>query len=167
MLSNYFCMKQADSAVTKQRPPSCPDGMRQYGLHCYAQGVDTNRLLRIPELRPCTDGQRDDGTSCWEDLKCSTHCDGNWNWKDGGWCHTKCGGCGCIKKTRFQRMYCPEGYEYDGVGMCYARSNLLQNVGVCPGGWEMDPGGLICMEKCPQNMKISILLGTHGIYLLP
>lgn len=151
--ANYFCQK-GGSIVTKQRVPQCPAGMRQYGLHCYHEGVDTNRLLRIPEKRPCGPGQRDDKTSCWEDLKCSTRCDGKWNWKDGGLCHTKCSGCGCIKKTLFQRMYCPTGYEYDGVGMCYARSNLLQNVGVCPDDtWEMDPGGLICMKKCPAGYK--------------
>jgi hypothetical protein len=96
------------------------------------------------------DNSRDDGTSCWEDLHttgggchgggCHTNCDSHWNSGDGGFCHTHCDpiycdpiitrGCGCIKKTAFDRYTCPPGQTLHG-SLCYLD---------CPAGQEHPPG---------------------------
>lgn len=129
-------------------PPSvlddCPSDLEKSGALCYKKcRKGFNRLAQtcwvndvkvgvgtIPGKKPCDAGQRDDGTSCWEDAKCTTNCDSNWNWADGGYCHTTCGGCGCIKKTLMDRSDC--GSNKDLIaGLCYDK---------CPAGMEHIPG---------------------------
>jgi hypothetical protein len=120
----------------------CPSGMRDDGTSCwkdsYGRGVG-----RIPDKAPCPDGMRDDGTSCWEDLKCTTKDNGYYNyswgsvnctdgrpWRFQGYsdCYktwiakleTTCSGCGCIKKTLFDRQSCKADEEMNG-GLCYPK----------------------------------------------
>ena len=110
---------------------------------------------RIPDKGGCPNGWRDDGTSCWEDLKTTG------GGCRGGGCHTgyfgerlrgafgedwgpklstKCdpivcdpivtSGCGCIKLNLFQRQTC--GADEDKIdGLCYKK---------CPAGMEHVPG---------------------------
>lgn len=152
-LSNYFCQRKGGLSVT---PMDCPQDMERYGLHCYAKGVDTSQLLKIPTLSPCPSGTRDDGTSCWEDLKCKTTTTSKWDASKGGFFRTTCGGCGCIKKTKFQRLQCPNGYYSDGVGMCYARSSLLDDVGTCPQGKSRSAAGLCSTGKILRPKKRAV-----------
>jgi len=135
--------------------PSCNDAgfTKKYGGICYNDHVDTNLLIKIPNKNACPNGQRDDGTSCWEDFSCSTHCDSNWNWNDGGFCHTNCGGCGCIKTNLFDRQYCDTGYDLI-AGMCYAQSRPLKitrpmaDVGQCPPNYHKPDGLGTCYQNC-------------------
>lgn len=133
-------------------PDSCPPGQEfQAGLcrvpckagydavldRCWAH-IDTvgNGVGHIPGKKPCSDFQReegwdnsrDDGTSCWEDLR--TWTTGDWRkpvWESG---HQEfhSAGCGCIKKTAMQRYQCPPGQS-------------------------LQPGGALCVEDCPPGME--------------
>lgn len=143
MMENYFCIREEPLQISVK---NCPRNMQQVGLHCYHEGVDTSLLVKGGTLRDCDPGQRDDGTSCWEDLKCSVHCDSRWDWNDGGFCHWRCNGCGCIKKTRFDRVICPHGY-YNVAGMCYARSNPVEDVGTCGTGTTPSAIGPYCVNN--------------------
>lgn len=123
----------------------------------YDRGVGT-----IPGKAPCASGLRDDGTSCWEDVKCSTVDDGYYNYTwgcvgcyDGNntcrndcyrtWIanlKTSCSGCGCIKTTLMQRQTCPSGQELV-EGLCYP---------VCKSGYSsVDGAPTICKKACPSG----------------
>jgi len=132
---------------------TCGEGMEQSGLICYEKckpgytGVGPvcwaniitvgNGVGNIPDKAPCEPGQRDDGTSCWEDWKCNTVCDapngrrdafGNcWAWD----LKTTCGGCGCIKKTLFGRQYAGNPNQELIGALVYDK---------CPAGMEHPPG---------------------------
>jgi len=99
---------------------------------------------RIPDKAPCDAGQRDDGTSCWEDWKCNTWDDGYYNYSwgiygcwdgvNGHWWNgrgdryrtwiaklkTDCNGCGCIKKAAWDRYRCRDDEELNGA-LCYPK----------------------------------------------
>jgi hypothetical protein len=137
--------------------PKCndPNFPKQQGSICYHKDVNTALLVKTPGKRGCDGGQRDDGTSCWEDLK--TSC----GW--GGWhntvLHCNTTGCGCIKKNLFDRQYCDSGYDLK-AGMCYAQSRTVGAVestgggaGVCPPGQEKQ--GLLCYPNCPDGWSKS------------
>jgi hypothetical protein len=91
-------------------------------------------------LQDCAPGQRDDGTSCWEDWctggywnytgGCGTELVKCWDGRTG--CHGDCyrtwicnqfNGCGCIKKNKYERMYCKDStHELNQVlGLCYPK----------------------------------------------
>ena len=89
----------------------------------YGRGVG-----RIPDKKPCPEGLRDDGVSCWSDAHIYGKgcCCTLW-----GCCHNcRAGyhddGCTCrktdvgIKVTLGQRQICPEGYEKYGL-LCYPK----------------------------------------------
>jgi hypothetical protein len=138
-----MCMKNCDTGYTKTAGVcyKCPDGYPDdIGALCrkqcasgytnisgtcwkdngtYGVGVGT-----IPLKQGCDAGQRDDGTSCWEDWKCNTWWD-NCSWKGAygeciGGAKTDCGGCGCIKKTLGNRQYCDGDKELRN-GLCYTK----------------------------------------------
>jgi hypothetical protein len=85
----------------------CIPGYNGVGPVCWANLTDVGAGT-FPEKRGCASGQRDDGTSCWEDWACNTwECDRlrgvfgeDWGPK---YC-TSCGGCGCIKANLFDRQ---------------------------------------------------------------
>ena len=105
-----------------------------------------NTAGRIPDKNPCPAGTRDDGTSCWEDLSCTTVDNGYYNYTwgcgtaiapcwDNSWgckdtCYrtwiaspsTTCSGCGCIVKTLFDRQTCAADEELI-TGLCYKKCN--------------------------------------------
>jgi hypothetical protein len=158
-----------DSFPAKLKPcsnwsPNYRDDGTSCWLDTYPNGVGT-----IPEKSPCKAGQRDDGTSCWEDWSCNTYCDWNWNWDDGGYCHTRCSGCGCIKQALWERSYCP-GDKVRIAGLCYnpcrpgyhfVGGNLCEPDGgpgirvtlgerqYCPSGYTNVAG--ICWAQCPDG----------------
>ncbi len=101
---------------------SCPNGLRNDGISCWddikcntncggcgciknsarycAKGHINMGLYKQCKGYGCKDNLRFDGTSCWEDVKCST----------------KCSGCGCVKQRA--KLECPPGYHLNGV-FCY------------------------------------------------
>jgi hypothetical protein len=104
---------------------SCDEGYHGVGPLCWADSQNIG-IGKIPDKRNCGYYQeneswkrcRDDGTSLWEDFSCRTYCDGNWSWSDGGFCHTSCNGCGCIRKNLFDRQYCQDGGDVVAA-LCY------------------------------------------------
>jgi hypothetical protein len=123
-----FCMEE------------CADGFFNFGGVCYADSYGIG-FGRIPDKAPCDPGQRDDWTSCWEDLYCNGYWNYTWGWggltkcwdgETAGWkgrndCHRTwlidfgdCHGCGCIKKNAFQRYRCNEDEELHGA-LCYPK----------------------------------------------
>lgn len=118
----------------------CKDGYTKSGLICYQNCRDGyNSTLglctrptqsydrgggRIPDKRDCPNGQRDDGTSCWEDIHCETHWDSCLNKTFWGAClggvTTSCSGCGCIKQRLSDRQYCRDDEEMKD-GLCYKK----------------------------------------------
>ena len=124
------------ACVPVNTPCTDPGFTTKQGGICYSDKVRKLPGGAIATTIPATQKKcsdwnsswRDDGTSCWEDLKCETHADSNWNWTNGGFIHTTCGGCGCIKKTAFQRYGCPEGYESSSLGLCQAVTRPLKSL---------------------------------------
>lgn len=142
--------KHYDAGCWENPPP----GYTAVSFVAWADSVDVG-AGRIPDKRPCdafaaAEGwvrNRDDGTSCWEDWACNTYCDGNWSWSDGGYCHTNCNGCGCIKKALWDRQYCADGGDLID-GLCYS---------ACPEGKKHIPG---MPYLCQTDGPLSIPLGT-------
>ena len=124
----------------------CTDGYKKYGGLCYHPNVDTSKLIRIPDKGPCDSGQRDDGTSCWEDHK-KTGCRGHRCWI------AVYSGCGCIRKNLSDRQSCPAGYNL-AAGMCYAvskpapQSKSITEVGECKDPAKTEAAGGMCYEPC-------------------
>ena len=132
---------------------ACKAGYDPVLDRCWAH-IDTvgNGVGNIPGQRGCYDFQvsegwdnsRDDGTSCWEDAHlsgggCHHECSGDWRkpvWESGHQvCSDHCDpivskGCGCIKKTAFDRYKCNDNQELHGA-LCYDK---------CPAGMEHPPG---------------------------
>ena len=86
---------------------ACAPGYNGVGPVCWAEtknvGVGT-----LAKVTPCSDmpetkDWREDPLLCWKDLKCETYCDDNWDWSDGGFCHTKCTG----PEVRARTLTCP------------------------------------------------------------
>jgi hypothetical protein len=102
--------------------PKCTPGYKGASFVCWADTEDVGAGT-LPSKGPCDPGQRDDDTSCWEDYK--GH--GCYDLFGTPWCDFW--GCGCIKKTLFDRQYCPGGDLIDGL--CYKK---------CPAGKEHVPG---------------------------
>ena len=139
----------------------CTDGYKKYGGLCYHPNVDTSKLSRIPDKSGCDSGQRDDGTSCWEDHR-KTGTRGHRGWID------VYGGCGCIKKTLMQRQSCPAGYSGPTGGFCYAvskpapQSKSLTEIGQCNDPAKKEAAGGMCYEPC-SNFGASFKRSAVGL----
>jgi len=108
-----LCYKKPDWAykvVAGTAWEGCKNGMTDTGVRC-EHLVDVG-IGRIPDKMGCDGGQRDDGTSCWEDYKAHGRLTSLSLVDD-----TNFYGCGCIKKTLMQRQHCPNGDMIDGL--CY------------------------------------------------
>ena len=137
----------------------CGAGQKKYGGVCYDNNVNTSLLIKIPSKSGCDSGQRDDGTSCWEDHR-KTGTRGHRGWID------VYGGCGCIKKTLMQRQSCPAGYDLK-AGMCYAKSSVPQSkslteVGQCNDPAKKEAAGGMCYEPC-SNFGASFKRSAVGL----
>lgn len=120
----------------------------------------------------CPSGQRDDGTSCWEDYKvkpdsCAYTIKGCKRWdyfsdaslvKD--WCAEwgdvcqaglKGSGCGCIKKTVMDRYSCPDGYSPSTSGLCQADAKPAK-LSIIRKSYPRTPGG-ISLKVFPKKRK--------------
>jgi hypothetical protein len=120
---------------------------------CWIDAEQISATTKSAKKGDCDPGQRDDGVSCWEDLKCNTYWDPcasrSPGWLGGGCvggAKTECKGCGCIKKTLFQRQYCDEGETMVGT-----------------------PGGNMCKENCKTGYsEIGVgLCGPQGKANIP
>ena len=128
----------------------CEAGYKGIGPVCWADTHKVNTVGRIPDKGGCPGGMRDDGTSCWDDLKTTGGgCRGGNTYECGRlrgvfgedwgpeWCTApiQCDpvvttGSGTIKMTLFQRQSC--GANEDLIdGLCYNK---------CPVGTDHVPG---------------------------
>lgn len=109
------------------------------------------RTVRIPNRAPCGPGLRDTDLTgnnigdCWDDLKCTTNCSGDWNpstWR----CNTSCTGCACVRTWSWDRENCNfgDGKTYDRyLSLC--RSD-------CPAGTSAPTRiDLFCKNPCSSN----------------
>jgi len=142
----------------------CPTGYRDDGAYCAKPAAYGRGTGRSPDKGPCPPGQRDDGTSCWEDFKTKTEDKGYWNYSPGCgtlvapcWdgtkvCKNDCyrtwivklvttsTGCGCIKKTLFDRQSCRPDEDLKD-GLCYPKCREgFHAVGCC-----------VCSPDCPPD----------------
>lgn len=149
-------------------PTSCPAG-KHYDAGCWQDPPPGYHAVsfvawadsvyvggdRSADLKSCEqfkneegwDNARDDGTSCWEDWR--TWQTGDWRkplW-EAGHQETHSAGCGCIKKTAFDRHQCRDDEDLIGV-MCYKK---------CPAGMSHIPG---MPYQCQTDGPLSIPLGT-------
>jgi hypothetical protein len=155
----------------------CPPGhVKQTGL-CWEDHYDRG-AGRIPDQAGCDNGNRDDGTSCWEDAGDKGYWNYSWGcgtaiakcW-DGRWdCHDDCyrawiaQGCGCIRKTAMQRYLCNSnevlrgalcypacapGYEETTVTNCRFVGDYDGKPAWCPGDRDNIDG--ICQPKCADG----------------
>ena len=147
----------------------CPSGYRDDGAYCAKPAAYGRGTGRAPDKGPCPEGQRDDGTSCWEDLKVKTEDKGHYNYSWGCGtnvipcydgtkvCKNDCyrtwivklvttsTGCGCIKKTLFDRQSCRENEDRNGA-FCYPK---------CNSGFHAE-GCCICSPDCPPGFGADI-----------
>jgi len=119
-----------------------PTKVKPTFIATYANSFGRN--VKIPKLRACEPGQRDDGLECWEDAKCTTACTGNWD--PSTWhCDTNCTGCGCVKKWALDRETCDFG---DGINYTLYLSMCRT---ACPYGTNRvpeDETALLCKQGC-------------------
>ena len=135
-----FCKEKSFQTTAGMCMNECEKDFFNFGGVCYADSYGVG-FGRIPDKAPCDPGQRDDWTSCWEDLHCNGYWNYTWGWggltrcwdgETAGWggrgdCHrtwlinfNDCHGCGCIKKNAFQRYLCNENEELHGA-LCYPK----------------------------------------------
>jgi hypothetical protein len=113
--------------------PKCRNGYRGVGPVCWAE-TENIGIGTVIGLEDCPEGWFTEGLICREPITgggCTTRCDGNWSWSDGGFCHTRC--------------------EPIVGGRLKGR---LDNGGVCPGpqgGDKPDRVDGMCYGKCPEN----------------
>ena len=197
-----FCMKHCPSGYTNKAgvcwADSCPSGFSTSTVgmcmrHC-AHGYNNNAGVcwedtygrgggRTPDKAPCASGQRDDGTSCWEDWKCNTWDDGYYNYTWGGantkcwdgkrtWgrndCYrtwitklkTSCDGCGCIKATAMDRYRCNDNEVLRGA-LCYPKCRdgyYESTVNICTfnggHGKSYVPESIKLPSQIPESIKL-------------
>jgi hypothetical protein len=126
----------------------CDEGYHGIGPVCWAS--TTNRGVgMLAEFKSCSEmglkDYRDDPLTCWKDLKCSTYCDGNWDWSDGGFCHTKCTG----PDLKGKELRCPgRTVQFSFL------TDLLNLVGGTQSGKPEDYTQLVdglCYLQCPKD----------------
>ena len=120
--------------------PQCRAGYKGVGPVCWAE-TENIGIGTVIGLEDCPDGWRNDGLTCYQPITgggCSTHCDGNWDSNDGGFCHTRC-----------------EPIIGGGI------KGRLDNGGKCPGpqaggGEHTDPVDSMCYRKCPSDKQFHV-----------
>ena len=107
----------------------CRAGYHGVGPVCWADSENVG-IGTVIGLEDCPKGWFTEGLICREPITgggCTTKCDGNWSWSDGGYCHTRCEPIvgGRLKGRLDNGGVCPgpQGGDYhDRVdGMCYRR----------------------------------------------
>jgi hypothetical protein len=154
---------------------ACEEGYHGVGPVCWANTQNIGPGM-LAEAKPCSEmglgtDYRDDPLTCWKDLKCTTYCDGNWDWSDGGFCHTRCTG----PDLKLKGLRCP-GRKFQLTFL----TDLLGDVVNMAGG---DGGKLktnldnytelidaLCYKKCPEDkpnhvpgMPYLCMKGSRGL----
>lgn len=125
----------------------CDPGYHGIATTCWADTMNIGPGM-LAEAKSCSEmglgnDYRDDPLTCWKDLKCSTYCDGNWDWSDGGFCHTKCSG----PDLKLKGLKCP------------GRAKAAQWISVLTSALGMtgnpddytDLVDSLCYKKCPKD----------------
>ena len=112
----------------------CRAGYHGVGPVCWADSENVG-IGTVIGLEDCPNGWFTEGLICREPITgggCTTHCDGNWSWSDGGFCHTRC------EPLRGGRL-----------------KGRLDGGGVCPGpqgGEYYDRVDGMCYKRCPEKL---------------
>ncbi len=123
----------------------CDEGYHGVGPVCWAD-TENRGIAILAEAKSCSDmglgaDYRDDPLTCWKDLKCTTKCDGTWDWSSGGFCKTKCTG----PDLKLKGFKCP--------GRKFQLTFLTDLIGLTSGGidayTELVDG--VCYKKCPES----------------
>ena len=125
----------------------CRAGYHGVGPVCWADSVNIGTGTVIG-LEDCPKGWFEEGLTCREPITgggCRTWCDGNWDWKNGGFCHTECEP---IKGGRIKG-------RLDGGGKCPGPQ----------GGDYFDRVDGMCYKKCPENLPNHIPLMPYLCYV--
>jgi hypothetical protein len=115
--------------------PKCRNGYRGVGPVCWAI-TENIGIGTVIGLEDCPSGWFTEGLICREPITgggCTTRCDGNWSWSDGGFCHTRCEP---IVGGRLKG-------RLDGGGICPA------DKGAHPDHTDRVDG--MCYRKCPES----------------
>ena len=126
---------------------ACDEGYHGMATTCWADTVNIGPGM-LAEAKSCSEmglgpEYRDDPLTCWKDLKCSTYCDGNWDWSDGGFCHTKCEG----PDLKTKGLKCPGRSEAaTWIGIFTSALGITGN----PDDYTELIDGL-CYKKCPED----------------
>jgi hypothetical protein len=110
--------KELDGALCYNK---CKPGFHGIGPICWmnVENVGIGRPMR--PTKQCPAGWRTDPITCVEPItggNCNTHCDGNWSWSDGGFCHTKCEP--IVGGNITTRLEC-SSTEDEWAGLCYSK----------------------------------------------
>lgn len=125
-----------------------PDAWNRIAATCWLKKTEVG-IGTIPlSKKPCDPGQRDDGASCWDDLRCDLVGDPSKPvWVEGHQ-RIQCQGSGSIKKWPHERSDC--GDKVYIAGLCYDK---------CPNGMEHIPGApTFC--KPPGDFPVSYTPGN-------
>lgn len=121
------CIKYTKNKKTRKCGKSCPSGYKKTGIACGVIGSC---------VKDCEGGLRDDGTSCWEDRKCT----------------------GGEIVTRKAPRSCPPGLSFDkadiaNVGRCYgcSREHYEKRAGDIISCWNTKPLSIIIDPKRVKN----------------
>jgi hypothetical protein len=139
----------------------CAPGYRGVGPVCWAEtrniGVGTlAKLTSCKDMGLGTD-YRDDPLTCMKDLKCSTYCDDNWDWSDGGFCHTKCEGPDLKGKT----LSCPGDQAAFFSFFTGILSGTTERIN--PADYTDLVDGL-CYKPCPKDKPVHVPLMPYLCY---
>ena len=134
----WTCRPDRDSLEDGLCYVPCKKGYTGFLTTCRADSMSVGVGTPVA-LEDCPAGWTNDGLTCREPLSgggCRTWCDGNWDWADGGFCHTRCDPIrgGAVKG------------RLDGGGKCPG-----------PGGDEYtDKVDGLCYKTCPKDKPYRI-----------
>jgi hypothetical protein len=139
-LTPFTCPKNKPDLDAGLCYEKCREGYHGVGPVCWA---DThNRGVGTPVLpEDCPPGYTvDSALTCSKPVQCSTYCDGNWSWSDGGFCHTKCEG-GLLGRL-------------DKGGQCTKVSDIPK--GEDPSNYYTDKKDGLCYKPCPKDKSSTV-----------
>jgi hypothetical protein len=140
----------------------CDEGYHGVGPVCWADTVNIGPGV-LAEAKPCSEmglgpEYRDDPLTCWKDLKCTTKCDGTWDWSSGGFCKTKCTG----PDLKLKGLKCPGRFQLSFLTkLLGGDSDTSKNTDLVDG---------LCYKQCPKDkpnhvpgMPYLCMKGKRGI----
>ena len=136
--SQGYCYEPCPNTYTGQGPlcyKNCPQGFQDIGTACARPQLARQNPVN-PNVLPCPNGLRDDGSNCWSDISCQYVPNvSRTNYV------LSCTGCGCIRLTKQERLSCDPGFQLIN-GYCYPK---------CPNNYS--DVGTKCAATCPQGFQ--------------